>query len=149
MFKIHGNQHLSKWFILLLFLWALFVGEIFPVWMQSIEGISSDTPGVKESMFSSLSMFIPTVIIYTLLSIIFWWFFRKLHWLIVAIIAMILGTAMEFFIFKPQEISGPNLSEDPLCSLIFFLIIWPILLVVPYWLFQAGRWFKIRFLNKS
>ena len=149
MLKIHGDQHLSKWFILLLFLWALFVGEIFPVWMQAIEGVSSDAPGAKESMFSSWSMFIPTVIIYTLLSIMFWWLFRKLHWLVVAIIAMTIGTAMEFLLFKPQEASGPNVSEDPLGSLIFFLVIWPILLVVPYWLFRAGRWFNTRFLNKS
>ncbi|MBI2588101.1 hypothetical protein HYW31_00070 [Candidatus Berkelbacteria bacterium] len=143
-FSLRGNPNLSKWFILFLFLWAVFVGEILPVWMEKLEGTAGQ-PGAKESMFSGLRMFIPTVIIYSILGLFFWWLFRKLHWLIIVFIAIILGVAMEFLLFKPQETSGPNVAENPLGALIFFIIIWPILLVLPYLIFRGLSRLKEKF----
>jgi len=133
-----GNPTLSKWFIFFLFLWAIFVGEILPVWIQALEGTPSDAPGAKESMFSGLDMFVPTMIIYTILALLFWWLYRKLHWLIIILLAALLGVIMEFSFMRPQEAGGPNVVENPLGALIFFVIIWPILLGLPYGIFQGG-----------
>lgn len=138
------KQHVSKWFILLLFGWAVFVGEILPVWIQTFEGIPSGAPGAKESMFASWDMFIPTVILYTLLSILFWFLYSKLHWLIVLIGAAVFGTVLEFALFRPQETSGPDVVTDPLGALFFFVIIWPILLGVPYGLYRwVSNWGQV------
>lgn len=122
--------------MLFLFGWAVFIGEIVPVWIQTLEGIAPGDPGAKESMFASWDMFIPTVILYSLLAIVFWYLYRRLYWIWVLVLAASLGTVLEFFVFRPQESQGPNVAEDPVGALLFFLIIWPILLGVPYGLFQ-------------
>lgn len=136
-----GNEDLSKWFIPFLFGWALLIGEILPVCFEQKDCFPEATPpGAKESMFSSLDMLIPTIILYALLSTLFWFLFRKLNWKVIVIIAATLGAAMEFSIFKPQE-EGLNVIENPAGALLFFIIIWPILLVLPYAIFTAlTRW---------
>ena len=45
---------------------------------------------------------------------------------------------MEFSFMKPQEAGGPNVAENPLGAVIFFVIIWPILLGLPYGIFQGS-----------
>ncbi len=87
-------------------------------------------------MFSSLSMFIPTTVIYLILATIFWFLYKKYSWKIVAVVAIVLGQIMEFFLFKPQEGDGVNVVSDPVGSFLFFLIIWPVLLVLPYFIFR-------------
>lgn len=136
-----GDKKLSKWFILVLFGWAVFVGEIVPVWVQTMEGVSADEVGAKESMFASWDMFIPTVVLYTLIAVVFLFLYRRLHWLWVLLLAATLGTILEFALFRPQETSGPDVVQNPLGALFFFIIIWPILLGVPYALFRwlVGR----------
>lgn len=117
---------------------AVFVGEILPVWIQTLEGTPSNAPGAKKSMFASLGMFVPTAIIYAVLALLFWWLYRKLHWLIIITFAALLGVIMEFSFMRPQEAGGPNVVENPLGALIFFIIIWPILLGLPYGIFQGS-----------
>lgn len=136
--QLTGDKKLSKWFILVLFVWAVFVGEIVPVWIQTLEGVSADEAGAKESMFESWDMFIPTVVLYILIAVVFWFLYRRLYWLWVLFLAAALGAVLEFALFRPQETSGPDVVQDPLGALLFFVIIWPILLGVPYALFQ---WF--------
>ncbi|MBI3103303.1 hypothetical protein HYZ05_00005 [Candidatus Daviesbacteria bacterium] len=133
-----GNSNLSKLFIPFIFLWGLLFGEILPVCIENNLNCFPNTtaPGGKESMFSSLSMFIPTIVVYSILATLFWFLYKKLNWKIVAIIAIVLGQAMEFFLFKPQEGNGVNVVTNPTGSFLFFLIIWPILLVLPYFIFH-------------
>lgn len=130
-----GDQKLSRTFILILLSIAIFIGDIFPVWVDRLEGKNAGTPGVKESMFANPSMFFGTFFFYSLLAVFFWWLYRKLHWLIMFILAVVIGTAMDFLVFKPHETGGPNVAENP-PGVVFFAIVWPILLVAPYGIFQ-------------
>lgn len=135
----HGDPTLPRIFIPFLAGLAIFIGEIFPVWLERLTGIGPDAPGTKASLFAGLDMFIPTVILYLVLGTIFWWLYRRWHWLVVAVIAALLGTSLEFVVFKPEEAGGPNVANDPAGALLFFLIIWPVLLVLPYGLYQLIR----------
>ncbi|MBI2010756.1 MAG: hypothetical protein HYS89_00755 [Candidatus Colwellbacteria bacterium] len=133
-----GNRDLSKWFIPFMALWGIFFGEFLPVCLENSFNCFPKTtpPGAKESMFSGLDMFIPTVVIYFILATVFWWLYRKLDWKIVFVIAIVVGQVLEFAFFRPQEGDGVNVVDNPLYSFLFFLIIWPILLVAPYGIFQ-------------
>ena len=146
--KLQGNKNLSKWFMVFMFMVAIFLGEILPVWLQGLEGTSANDPGAKQSMFASWSMFIPTVVIYGLLAVLFWWLYRRLHWLYVILIAAALGVLMEFTFMRPEETSGPNVVENPWGALVFFIIIWPLLVVVPYGIFNLGQKLLLKVRNK-
>lgn len=134
--QLGGNKKLSKWFMPFLMVWALLIGEILPVCLENRDCFPQSTPvGGKESMFSGPDMFIPTLMLYGLLSVIFWLLFRAFRWTILIMVAAILGAAMEFLVFKPQE-TGVNVVDNPIGSLVFFVIIWPVLLIAPYGIFQ-------------
>lgn len=143
--KLSANKNLTKWYILFMFLLSMFLGEILPVWLQELP---QNDPGAKKSMFTSWDMFIPTMIIYALLSLLFWWLYRKLHWLYIGLIAAVLGVIMEFTFMRPEESGGPNVVEDPWGALLFFIVIWPILILAPYALFNLGKLMIIKMRKK-
>jgi hypothetical protein len=131
-----GDSSLSKWFALVVFFWGLIVGEILPV---SIQGMEQGHPGAKQALFADLGNALATLIVYFLLGWIFWFLYRRFHWLLVVIFGALLGAVMEFSFMRPQEEIGPNVVEDPLEALLFFLVIWPILLGTPYALYKIYR----------
>src|SRR3989304_549746 len=98
-----GNPALSKWFIFFLLLWAIFVGEILPVWIQALEGTPSDAPGAKESMFSGLDMFVPTMIIYTILALFFFGSFEEMADTLVAMEYIGCRARNNVSFMRPQE----------------------------------------------
>lgn len=123
---------MPKLFIPFLALMGIILGEVIPLLLEP----DPNAPGAKVSMFSDWMNFIATVTVYSLLGWLFWWLYRRFHWLIVAGIAAVLGAAMEFSFMRLQEARGPNVVEDPWGALLFFIVVWPILMVLPHDLFQ-------------
>jgi len=138
-----GDKTLPKLFIPFLAILGIILGEIIPVAMEP----DPSAAGAKVSIFANWFNFIATVTVYCLLGWLFWWLYKKYHWLIIAGIAAILGAIMEFTFMRPQEANGPNVVENPLSALLFFVIIWPILMLIPYGIFQLLR--KLIFKNKQ
>lgn len=142
MSNLTGKRDLSSVFVVFLFGWGVFFGEILPVWTQPVPAGAS---GAKESMFASTEMLIPTVVVYTVLATLFWWLFRRVHWLIVLFAAILLGIGMEFLLFRPEETAGPNVTDDPLAALVFFIVVWPLLLVLPFCVYaKCDRLLRVR-----
>ncbi len=130
---------LSKWFILFMAIWAILIGEILPVCLENYDCFPDEIAvGGKESMFSGFGTFTSTIIVYLILGIIFWFLFNKLDWKIVIVISIISGQLLEFLVFRPQEATEINVVENPISAFLFFLVIWPILLGPPYFIFN---WF--------
>ena len=134
MSNLAGKKDLSFTFVMFLVGWGVLFGEVVPVWLQEAP---QGSPGAKESMFASLEMLIPTVIVYVLLALLFWWLFRKAHWVIVICVAAFIGVGMEFLLFRPEEVAGPHVTEDPFAALLLFVIIWPLLLLLPFCVYNG------------
>ena len=113
-----GDPHLSITFIPFLAGLAIFMGEIFPVWMDRLGGKQPGAPGVKESMFVNPGMFFGALFFYAVLATFFWWLYRKINWKIVAVVAVVAGVLLEFFLFKPTEAGGPNVVMNPFGALL-------------------------------
>jgi len=135
--KLNGDKNIPKWFIFFIALWAILVGEIIPVCLENLNCFPAKVPpGGKESMFSGPGMLFGTVVFYLALSTSVRLLFKWLNWKIVSVLAILIGIILEFVFFRPQESGGPNVEKDPLGSIIFFAIIWPVLLVAPYGLYK-------------
>lgn len=137
-----GNNKITKWFVAVVFFWGIIVGEILPVSLQELE---QGHPGAKQALFADGRNVLPVFIIYFVLGWLFWLLYKKLHWLVVAILAAILGIIMEFSFMRPQEARGPNVVENPLGAILFFVIIWPILLATPYLIYKIYQKITLKY----
>ncbi len=114
-----GDKTLPKTFIPFLVLMGIVLGEIIPVAIEP----DPSAPGAKISIFSDWMNFTATVAVYLLLGWLFWWLYRRYHWVIIVVIAAVLGAIMEFSFMRPEEANGPNVVENPWGALLFFVII--------------------------
>jgi hypothetical protein len=137
-FNWRGNRRLSPLFIPFLALVGIILGEVIPA-CSNPGGCFVEPPNGKHSLFVDY-LFIPITGVYLTLGVFFWFLYRRLNWVIVAVIATALGEAMEFVLFRPQENPGINVVDEPLRAFVSLLFVWPILLVAPYLAFVAiGR----------
>jgi hypothetical protein len=80
-----------------------------------------------------LMMFVPITIVYALLAVLFYFLYSKFNRYVVFGIAPVLGLIMEFTFMRPQE-NDINVVTNPFYSAIFFIVIWPIILIPPYFI---------------
>lgn len=117
---------------------ALFIGEVLPV-VIGILGRVFDTYGAKEPIIKTLPDFGIVLIVYVIFGLLFWILYRFVNWKIVAGFALILAFSLEQWVY--QQVEGDvNLTNTvSLGTIVEFLIVYLLVLVLPYWIFQKVK----------
>lgn len=66
------------------------------------------------------------------LSVVFWILFQRFKWQIVVLAAPTVGLILETTVISPGEVGVVKLLEDPVRGLMFYIVVWPVMLVFPF-----------------
>lgn len=97
---------LPKYYIPIAFAWGILVGEMVP-------GVGRVVPLI-------------------LLTVVFWILFQRFRWELVVLAAPTVGLVLEMTVISPGEVGLVQLLEDPVRGLMFYVVVWPVMLVVPF-----------------
>jgi len=133
-----GDKTLPWTFIPFLMLTAVFVGEVLPV-VIGIFGGMFGAYGAKEPIIKTWPDFGIVLIIYTVLGSFFWLLYRYISWWIVGLFAFVLAFTLEKWVYSHPEGEIGLTNTMSLGAFVQFVIIYFLVLVLPYLVFQAIR----------
>ncbi len=133
-----GDKTLPWTFIPFLMLLALLIGEVMPVVIGIFGGVFA-TYGAKEPIIKSLPDFGLVLIIYSVYGFLFWLLYRYINWRVVAVFAFVLAFVLEGYVYwqVPGSVNLTNTVSFE--TIVSFLIVYFLVLIVPYLIFQAIR----------
>ncbi len=133
-----GDKSLPLAFAPFLMLWALLMGEVMPVVIGIFGGVFG-TYGAKEPIIKTLPDFGVVLIIYVLLGFLFWILYRYINWRIVMAFGFVLAFSLERFVYAQVEGSINLINSVSVGTFIEFIIIYFLVLMLPYFIFQRIR----------
>lgn len=145
-----ADYRLPVSFIVFFVLAGILLGEHFPALPTYLSNIND--PGNKPSVLDAGSLgdigVVP--VIYTVFGSILWLLFRFLNWRLVLVGGALIGTLAEWFLFTHKE-TGAIISANPFGATIFFITVWGVISLVPYFLYRKidrkwgarGRWIAV------
>lgn len=129
-------------FILFFIFAGIFLGEHLPVIGQYLGGDPINDPTAKVSILDvgGLSDIGVAPVIYGVFGAVLWLLYRFLDWRLVLISGAAVGSLAEWFLFTGQKIEDRGPIPTPFGATVFFVIVWSIITLVPYFIYRAiGR----------